>query len=275
MLAKPRTALAALLALAALGAVTPQAMAQEQATPRLSISGGTAFEGGLLPFTVTLDRAADTAVSAEFITGDETAVRGDDYHGRRGTVTIPAGATSTTIAVTTILDRLFENDEELRVELSNPQGADLDQHIDTGTILNTLRSGRCANDVIGQKGIDILTGSPAGDLIRGRLDHDVLFGLDGDDCINGEKGDDKLYGGAGDDVVDGNSGNDEIKGDGGDDRLVGGRGFNRYSGGDGNDLIYARNGRAEIVECGPGRDWAKVDRRDKLRRCETVVRSGS
>ena len=241
--------------------------------PRVDVSGGTAFEGGLIPFTISLDRSSDQPVSVDFITGDQTAVRGRDYTGRRGTVTIPAGDTAATVTVSSTLDRLFENDEEIRMELSNPVNAALDQHIGRATIVNTLRRGRCANDVIGQKGIDVLTGSSAGDLMRGRLDHDVLFGLAGDDCISGEKGDDKLYGGAGDDVVDGNSGNDEIKGDDGNDRLVGGRGFNRYSGGDGNDRIYARNGRAEIVECGAGRDWAKVDRSDKLRRCERVVRS--
>jgi uncharacterized delta-60 repeat protein len=241
--------------------------------PQLSVSGGTAFEGGLVPFTISLDRPADVPVTVDFITGDQSAVRGRDYTGRRGTVTIPVGETDATVTVGTTLDRLFEAEEQFRMELSNPVNATLDQHIGRATIVNTLRSGRCANQVIGQKGIDVLTGSPAGDLIRGRLDHDVLFGLGGDDCINGEKGDDKLYGGAGNDVVDGNSGNDEIKGDAGNDRLVGGRGFNRYSGGAGNDRIYARNGRAEIVECGPGRDWAKVDRSDRLRRCEAVIRT--
>jgi hypothetical protein len=54
---------------------------------------------------------------------------------------------------------------------------------------------------------------------------------------------------------------------------VGGRGRTRYSGGTGNDRIYARNGRSEIVECGPGRDLAKVDRSDRLRRCERVLRA--
>ena len=261
-------------ALACLLAMAPAASAQApQSPPRLSITGGSASEGGLVPFVLTLDRATDQPVTVDFVTGDGTAVRGNDYHGRRGTLTIPAGQTGITLPITSILDRLFENPEQFRVELSNVRNARLDQHIDSATILNTLRSGRCANDVIGQKGLDVLTGSTAGDLIRGRLDHDVLFGLAGDDCIWGEKGDDKLYGGDGDDVVDGNSGNDEIKGDDGDDRLVGGRGFNRYNGGDGDDRIYARNGRAEIVECGPGRDWVKVDRGDRLRRCEIVRRS--
>jgi Ca2+-binding RTX toxin-like protein len=269
---KPRTALVALTA--ALALLVAQPAAAQSPTPRLSITGGTAFEGGLVPFTLSLDRASEQPVSVDFITGDGTAVRGNDYHGRRGTITIPAGQTSATLSITSILDRLYENEERFRVELSNASGAQLDQHIDSSTIVNTLRSGRCANDVIGQKGLDVLTGSPAGDLMRGRLDHDVLFGLDGDDCINGEKGDDKLYGGDGNDVVDGGAGNDELKGDAGNDRLVGGRAFNRYNGGSGDDRIYARNGRAETVECGSGRDWVKADRRDRLRRCERVVRTG-
>jgi uncharacterized delta-60 repeat protein len=249
-----------------------QAPADQSDPPRLSVTGGSAVEGGVVPFTITLDRPTTAPVSVDFVTGDESAERGADYHARRGTLTIPVGETSATVLVSTVLDRQFETDEELRLELSNPQGATLDRHIDTATIVNFLRTGRCANDVIGRGRGDTLSGTPAGDRMRGRVGDDVLFGLSGDDCIYGEKGPDLLFGGDGDDVLEGDSGDDQIKGENGDDRLVGGRGINRYNGGPGDDRIYSRNGRAEIVECGPGNDWVKADRIDRLRRCERRAR---
>jgi Ca2+-binding RTX toxin-like protein len=55
--------------------------------------------------------------------------------------------------------------------------------------------------------------------------------------------------------------------------LVGGPGFNRFDAGAGNDVINARNGRAELVSCGSGRDRARVDRSDRVRNCERVQRS--
>jgi Ca2+-binding RTX toxin-like protein len=272
MRVKPWMALA--LALALTAAWAPQAVAQDDPS-RVSVTGGAGSEGSDVPFAITLDRPSSVPVSVDFVTGDEEAERGVDYHGRRGTVTIPAGATTATVAITSILDSLFEADERLRLELSNPVNATLDRHIHTGTIVNTLLPGRCANEVFGQGRTDVLTGSSAGDNFHAGTDIDILFGLAGDDCIHGERGDDQISGGDGNDLLDGDSGDDRLKGDGGNDRIVGGRGYNRYSGGDGADTIYARNGRAETVECGPGRDWVKADRKDRLRRCERVLLSGA
>jgi hypothetical protein len=55
--------------------------------------------------------------------------------------------------------------------------------------------------------------------------------------------------------------------------LGGGSGRNAYDGGAGNDAINARNRRREAVDCGKGtRDRATVDRSDRVRHCERVVR---
>jgi uncharacterized delta-60 repeat protein len=235
-------------------------------------AGPPVAEGQLLTFTATLSRASDQPVTFNYVTGEGTAATGLDFGGRRGTVTIPAGQTSAQIAIPTNDDRFFESEETFRVELYEPQNARPGEYVAFGTILNELRRGRCQNIVQGRKGTDILTGSPASDLIVGRQDIDFLFGLGGDDCIRGERGGDIIDAGDGNDTVDGGSGNDRIKGGDGNDRLIGRRGRNRYNGGNGNDTIYARNGIAEIVECGPGRDRVKADSRDRLRRCERVSR---
>ena len=64
--------------------------------------------------------------------------------------------------------------------------------------------------------------------------------------------------------VRGTPGNDTIEGTslGGDVILAGA----------GNDRAYARNGHRDVVDCGPGRDVAWVDRSDSVTRCEVVHR---
>jgi uncharacterized delta-60 repeat protein len=239
--------------------------------PELSVHGGTALEGQVLPFAASLNKTSGYPVSFDFTTGEGSAASGLDYTGRSGRLTIPAGQTTVPIGVGTRLDRLFENDETFRVELSNVAGAQVGDLLANGTIINVLRSGRCQNIVDGHKGTDILTGSSAGDLMIGRNDVDYLYGFDGADCIYGQRGGDFLDGGAGDDLVDGGGGNDQIKGGPGNDRLYGRSGRNRYDGGPGNDRIDSRNAVSEIVECGSGRDVVRADRRDRLRHCERVI----
>lgn len=85
--------------------------------------------------------------------------------------------------------------------------------------------------------------------------NDVLTGLAGDDCLSGGRGEDRLSGGPGNDT------------------LSGGLGKNRYSGGSGKDRINARNRVSERVNCGPGKDRARVDAGDRTVGCERVRRS--
>jgi Ca2+-binding RTX toxin-like protein len=159
--------------------------------------------------------------------------------------------------------------------------------------------GAIANPVRGTGAGDTLTGTAASDAIFGFAGNDVLNGLGGNDCLNGAGGDDRLSGAGGNDRLSGGSGrdrlgggsgrdrlsggsandrlsggtgNDRLIGGGGSDRLIGGRGKNAYDGGRGNDRIRARNRRAETVRCGRGRDRAVVDARDRVSRCELVLR---
>ena len=103
---------------------------------------------------------------------------------------------------------------------------------------------------------------------------DRLFGAGGDDTLLGGSGLDQLVGGNEDDTLDGGDGKDTLDGGAGNDRLSGDTLVNRYKGGSGNDVLNARNGRVETVDCGSGRrDRATVDRRDRVRGCERVSRS--
>lgn len=126
-----------------------------------------------------------------------------------------------------------------------------------------LRPGGCENKRQGTAGADTLNGTPAGEEILGLAGDDLIRGLDGNDCLIGDGGDDRLRGG---------KGADRLTGGAGADSLVGGTGVNRYDAGFGNDIVKAANGRRELVSCGPGRDRAQVDRRDRVRGCEQITR---
>lgn len=112
---------------------------------------------------------------------------------------------------------------------------------------------RCEVNVAGS---GVLLGTPYDDELCGRLGSDRISGLERNDL---------LWGGAGNDVLVGGSG---------DDRIYGGRGRDQLSGGAGRDLLAARDRQpGDLIACGPGRDRAVVDRRDRVARdCERVSR---
>jgi len=116
--------------------------------------------------------------------------------------------------------------------------------------------GACATQTTGTKGNDELSGTDAGDEIKGGRGNDKLDGLGGDDCLRGNAGGDRLRGGAG------------------ADQLAGGPGADALSGGDGDDELKARAGGRDLVRCGPGKDTAVVDARDRVRGCEKVRLKG-
>ena len=119
---------------------------------------------------------------------------------------------------------------------------------------------------------DTLTGSPFHDVIRGFGGDDRISGLAGNDRIEGNAGNDRIDGGRGSDSVFGGPGNDTIVGGPGADLLVGGPGRDTILGGPGTDRIEARDGYRDVVDCGPARDVAEVDRIDVVRNCERVLR---
>ena len=147
----------------------------------------------------------------------------------------------------------------------------------------------CPTRFLGTDGGDWIDGTGSGDRLFGMAGDDILNGLGGDDCLVGMAGDDRLYagdgsdlayGGDGGDLLAGGDGNERLWGNGGNDRLSGGagadvlkggRGRNRYRGGAGRDVIAARNGARDVVNCGGGHDVARVDKADRVKRCERVV----
>jgi Ca2+-binding RTX toxin-like protein len=133
-----------------------------------------------------------------------------------------------------------------------------------------------------------IRGSSRGDVIKGTKKRDRIFGRAGDDLIKGKKGRDRLSGNAGDDTLVGGKGRDKLRagpgkdilsGGPGNDRMVGGPGENQLNmrdgveqGSPGNDVINARNGERDEIDCGDGYDTVYVDRaEDGVYGCERLV----
>ena len=96
--------------------------------PTVSISGSDSVnEGGAATYTVSLDHASDQPVTVTLtLKHGETADADFASQPIEKTLTIPAGQTSATFSVNTADDRLPENNEHYRIEISAPQGAKLD-----------------------------------------------------------------------------------------------------------------------------------------------------
>jgi plastocyanin len=141
----------------------------------------------------------------------------------------------------------------------------------------------------GTPGDDLLNGTGGPDRIFGFAGNDLILGLGGNDVLDGGDGNDNLDGGAGNDTLKGGNGNDTLTGGTGNDRLLGGSGKDKliggpgndtliggpgkdsFSGGSGNDKIDAKDGIAEIVNCGAGtKDSARLDHKDKPKGCEKI-----
>jgi Ca2+-binding RTX toxin-like protein len=129
----------------------------------------------------------------------------------------------------------------------------------------------------------------SGTLVGGDLDDDfrVFANLDeGNSTMIGNGGNDKLIAGDYTDTLDGGPGNDVLNGGFGNDTITGGPGQDTIQGDAtsatcgywsytckipfGNDVINARDGEVDNVDCGTGTDQAIVDTVDVVANCETV-----
>ena len=133
--------------------------------------------------------------------------------------------------------------------------------------------------ITGTSDADVIVGADAGETINGRGGDDLICAGEGDDWVRGGTGDDRVRGGPGDDRLRGDKGDDSVRGGSGSDRVFGGRGDDLLSGGDGRDRLFggagddrvrSADGSADKVDCGRGRDSARIDTNDLQKRCERV-----
>ena len=103
--------------------------------PGLSIADVTVEEGRTAEFEVTLDASSHAPVTVQYATMDGTATDGSDYTATSGTLTFSPGTETRTIRVSTREDQAKEPaTEKFTVELSQAEGATIDDGTGTGTI---------------------------------------------------------------------------------------------------------------------------------------------
>lgn len=111
--------------------------------------------------------------------------------------------------------------------------------------------------------VALMVAPASADKVRGTPKDDRLHGGPRADLINGRAGDDRLSGRRGRDVLKGGVGNDV---------LIGGKAYDAMVGGPGDDVIRARDGMPDLIECGDGADRAIVDAiEDGVYDCEEVI----
>ncbi len=107
---------------------------------RISVADATVTEGNNgtsnLAFTVTLSAAASGPVTVAYATSDVSAKSGQDYVAQTGTLIFAAGETSKVVNVQVKGDTVVEANETLRLTLSSPTGATIDDGVANGTVVN-------------------------------------------------------------------------------------------------------------------------------------------
>ncbi|MCU0259744.1 MAG: matrixin family metalloprotease, partial [Ilumatobacteraceae bacterium] len=109
------------------------------ATPTVTIADVTVNEGATtttVTLTLTLDTAPTAPVSVAWSTVEGTATAGSDYTAAAGTVTFGIGQITATISVTILGDPIFEANEALSIQLSNPVGVAVGRSSATVTLTN-------------------------------------------------------------------------------------------------------------------------------------------
>lgn len=104
----------------------------ESAPPRptVSVAGGPpVVEGDSATadamFTISLSAASTDPVSVHYETADGTALSGSDYEATSGTVTIPGGTTSASVAIHLVGDAVYETDETFGLQIGEPINTDI------------------------------------------------------------------------------------------------------------------------------------------------------
>ena len=108
----------------------------DDAAPELSITGGTAPEGGTIGFTVTLTGSTSRTATVDYATADGTAIADDDYEPVRGSLTFLPGESAKTVKVTLVDDDVHEDDETFTLNLSMAENAAVSTASATGTIVD-------------------------------------------------------------------------------------------------------------------------------------------
>ena len=107
--------------------------------PRLSVKGDRGVEwsgGGWIDFTVSIDRDNREPFTVQYRTEDVTAVGGQDYTAKSGTLSFGPYQRSQEVRVHILDDDVEDSGETFKLVLHRPQGAVIENGMAIGTILN-------------------------------------------------------------------------------------------------------------------------------------------
>ncbi len=208
--------------------------------------------------SVRCDAPGDWVVRLDLADGDDRVEA--DTLPRRISLRVQAGEGENIVVGGGGDDQIFGGSG--RDTLYGVYGNDL---VDGGDGDNYVRGNSGDDDIRGGSGIDFVIGDGGNDVLRGGGELDFLYSGGGDDVV---------FGGGGPDSIDLAGGNDTAYGDAGLDDIEGGSGTDRMYGGGDDDLIRARDGEPDTIDCGAGSaDVARVDAAelDQARRsCERI-----
>ena len=177
----------------------------------------------------------------------------------------------------------------------------------TGVSLFVLAPAAMALDIRGTEDADRIIGSRGDDRIAALAGDDKVLALPGNDKVRAGDGNDKVSGSGGDDLISAGTGDDRVRAGDGQDTVKARGGADVISGGDGRDLLTAsagadvavegvdtlvggsendelraRDGEADVIDCGRDTDTAVLDLVDVIvdateenlnGSCEIVVRA--
>ena len=159
----------------------------DDGAPQLSVTGGSAVEGGSVAFAVTVAGARSQAATVAYATSDLTATAGEDYEAAQGTLTFAAGDSGDTVTVTLLDDAVYEPAEKFALTLSSAVNATIAAGTAEGGIVDD--DGRPTLAIAGAAGVEgggamefevtlSGTGSEPVTVVYGTADGTALAGAD-------------------------------------------------------------------------------------------------
>ena len=119
--------------------------------PAVTLTADNANEGDNILFNVNLSEVTTVDVAVDYVVdhpGGANSASSNDYTATSGTLTVPAGTTTGTVSVATTEDSSAEQDELIRITVSNPTNATLTDTTRQATIFDDdLSASFWINDV--------------------------------------------------------------------------------------------------------------------------------
>jgi Ca2+-binding RTX toxin-like protein len=201
-------------------------------------------------FQINLAETSSQPITINYQTLNGTALAGQDYVAKTGSVTFAPGETKKTVTVTLIDNNLSQADETFFLKGSSTGPVTFLQSTAIAKVTDTIEAhfpvtlpATVENLTLTRKANISGTGNGNPNRIIGNQGNNTLNGGLGNDTLNGVAGNDSLIAGDGNDILIGDIGNDSLVAGGGNDNLNGGTGNDILTGGQGKDILTGGTGQ--------------------------------